>query len=149
MKNIKIILLIIVILLLAGLGYFVLIKNKTSQEEVQPSKTLSLLLPEMNEGGGLSITVTPIDFSFEKPVQFKIAFETHQGDLNFDLTKISYLLDDKNNKYIPVSWEGGTGGHHLSGTLVFPEIPNNTKQIKLFIKNVYDIESRQFLWNLK
>ena len=146
MKNIKIILLIIVILFFAGFGYFVLLKNKPFQGQLQP---LIILGPQVNDEGGVSIEVTPIDFSLSKPVQLKITFNTHQGNLDFDLTKISYLLDDKNNKYIPVSWEGGSGGHHLSGVLVFPAINKDAKTMKFVIENVYNAEKREFFWEIE
>lgn len=146
MKNIKAILLIIAVLLLAGLGYFALLKNRTPQEQVQPSTTLE---PRVNNEGGVSVEATPVDFSFLTPVKLKIAFTTHQGDLDFDLTKISYLLDDKNNKYTPASWDGGSGGHHLSGTLSFSGVIKGAKTIKFVIENVYNIEKREFIWEIK
>ena len=70
-------------------------------------------------------------------------------DLDFDLTKISYLLDDKNNKYVPASWDGGSGGHHLSGTLYFSEPIKAAKTIKFVIENVYNVEKRAFIWEIK
>ena len=146
MKEVKAILLIIVVLLLAGLGYFVLLKNKPLQEQVQPP---TILEPRVNDEGGLSIEATPVDFSFSTPVKLKIDFTTHQGDLKFDLTKISYLLDDKNNKYVPASWDGGSGGHHLSGTLYFSEPIKDAKTIKFVIENVYNVEKRAFIWEIK
>lgn len=134
---------ILVLIILLSVSFF------TIKDRAQNNLKILSLLPVTNEGGGLSITVTPIDFSFEKPVQFKVALETHQGDLNFNLMQRALLFDEKNNQYLPTEWQGGSGGHHLSGTLVFPKITNNAKQIKLIIKDVYNIESRQFLWNLE
>ncbi len=140
MKNIKIILLIIIVLFLAGIGYFAF--NNGSN---QPAASLE---PQVKDEGGVSIEVAPMDFSFSKPVKLKISFTTHQGNLDFDMTKISYLIDDKNNKYIPNSWDGGTGGHHLSGTLYFSEPVKNTKTMKLVIENVYGVEKREFFWEI-
>lgn len=143
-KSISAIVLVFILLI-----SFFIIKNKQSIISNSNSNQVINLSAKENSAGGLDIKVEPIDFSFSKPVQLKIIFDTHQGDLDFDITKISYLLDDKNNKYIPSSWQGGSGGHHLSGTLVFPKITNNAKQIKLIIKDVYNIELREFLWNLE
>jgi len=144
MKNTKIVLLIIfVILILAGFVYFALFKKQLSVEN------LTDLGPQVNDEGGVSAEVTPIDFSFSTPVKLKIDFTTHQGNLDFDMTKISYLLDDKNNKYIPASWDGGSGGHHLSGTLSFSEPIKDTKTIKFTIENVYNVEKREFFWQVK
>ncbi len=144
MKNTKIVLLIIVIILiLAGFFYFTLFKKQPSAENSTG------LAPQVKDEGGVSIEVAPIDFSFSTPVKLKVDFTTHQGNLDFDITKISYLLDDKNNKYIPVSWEGGSGGHHLSGALSFSEPIKDTKTIKFVIENVYNVEKREFLWEIK
>ena len=141
MKNVIIIILVAAILLLSGFLFFTLSKNKT-----QPSIALGL---KVNEGGGLSIEAVPIDFSASKPVKLQIDFTTHQGDLNFDLTKISYLLDDKNNKYVPVSWDGGNGGHHLSGALLFSKPIRDTKTMIFIIENVYNVEKREFIWEIE
>ena len=65
------------------------------------------------------------------------------------MTKISYLLDDKNNKYTPASWDGGSGGHHLEGTLYFSEPIGNAKIMKFVIESVYNIEKREFFWEIK
>lgn len=101
-----------------------------------------------NEGGGLSIEVTPVDFSFGKEVNFKIGFNTHQGDLDFDLTKLSVLRDDKNNEYLPISWEGGSSGHHIEGNILFPALKDGSKELKLVIKDIYGVKEREFFWQL-
>jgi len=106
------------------------------------------LLTKSNEEGGLAIDATPIDFSFGKQVKFEIAFTTHQGDLNFDLTQQAVLVDNFGNNYLPLEWQGGQGGHHLSGTLIFPQPKDGIKQFKLIIKDVYNISERVFEWNL-
>ena len=82
--------------------------------------------PQINEEGGVSAEVAPTGFELSNP-QFKITFTAHQGDLNFDLTKNAVLIDDKNNQYKPISWTGGSGGHHLAGQLIFPAIAKNIK----------------------
>lgn len=122
-------------------------KNPLSADLIQ-EKTPVLAVKTNNENG-LSIEATPIDFFLEKPIQIEIKFTTHQGDLNFDLTKNAVLIDDKNQQYLPLTWSGGNGGHHLSGTLVFPTISKETKNIKLIINNVYNIKERIFEWNLE
>lgn len=141
MKSVIIIILVVAVLVFAGFAYFTLQKNK-----IQPSITLS---SRVNEGGGLSIEVTPIDFSLLKPVKLQISFTTHQGNLDFDLTKISYMTDDKGKKYFPERWEGGSGGHHLAGTLYFSSPINDTKTMEFTIENIYNVEKREFLWQIK
>jgi hypothetical protein len=69
--------------------------------------------------------------------------------LDFDVSKISVLEDDKGNEYAPISWEGSApGGHHRSGTLTFPELNGETTYIKLIIKDVYGVPERVFIWEL-
>jgi len=82
-------------------------------------------------------------------MKFDVSMNTHQGSLDLDLTKISFLEDDKGNMYQPLSWEGSPpGGHHRSGTLGFPRLREKTKFIKLIIKSVYDVPERVFKWEL-
>lgn len=120
---------------------FVWIKNTDTKEEI-------LLLPKADAQGGVSIEVEPLDFSFNKPVRFKISFDTHSGDLDFDLTKQALLIDDRNNQYLPLEWQGGRGGHHLSGTLIFSSLSANVKTLKLKIFDIYGIKEREFFWEL-
>jgi hypothetical protein len=105
------------------------------------------LSAKINSESFVSIEVKPNDFSLDKTVRFDVSINTHQGSLDFDLTKISYLEDDKGNIYQPLSWEGSPpGGHHRSGTLSFPRLSEKTKFIKLTIKNVYNVPERIFKW---
>ncbi len=107
------------------------------------------LSTKINSENFVSIEIKPIDFSFNKPIKFDVSMNTHQGSLDSDLTKISFLEDDKGNIYQPLSWEGSPpGGHHRSGTLSFPRLSEKTKFIKLIIKNVYDVPERVFKWEL-
>lgn len=116
-----------------------------------PSKELELgnSLPQrINNEGGLSVEVRPIDFSFGGRSQFEVFLNTHQGDLDFDLNEKAFLIDEKDNQYLPLEWQGGRGGHHISGVLVFPAVAE-AKKIKLIISDVYNIKEREFLWDLE
>ncbi|MDO8742977.1 MAG: hypothetical protein Q7J30_00200, partial [Candidatus Azambacteria bacterium] len=67
--------------------------------------------------------------------------------LDFDLTKISILEDDKGGQYQPIDWQGaGPGGHHVSGILIFPKLNKGIKSIKLTIQ---DSLPRIFEWKIK
>jgi hypothetical protein len=118
--------------------------------ELSRSQSQSIIpLPaKIDDQAGLSIEITPFDFSFDKPARFKILLNTHQGDLDFDLTRQSILIDDQGREYKPIEWQGGTGGHHLSGTLIFPFV-KKTSNFKLIISDVYDVPAREFLWDLE
>ena len=138
----KIIFLIIILAVIGASAYFALF-NKSGND-----KNAIALQPQINEEGGVSAEVAPTGFELSNP-QFKITFTAHQGDLNFDLTKNAVLIDDKNNQYKPISWTGGSGGHHLAGQLIFPAIAKNIKTIELVIKDVYGVKERKFFWDLK
>lgn len=132
--------------------------SSTPVEEPPPTKESaptkekggkSNLPTKTNDENSVTIEVKPIDLSVGKPAKFDVAITTHQGSLDFDLTKISFLEDDKGNLYQAVSWEGSPpGGHHRSGTLSFPKFKEKTKFIKLTIKKVNNVPERVFEWNL-
>lgn len=129
---------------------FFLASCKTTNVTPVTDATAEFDLPaKTNSENSVSIEVKPIEFSYEKPVKFDITIDTHQGSLDFDLTKISVLEDDKGNFYNPLGWEGSPpGDHHRSGILSFPKLSERTKFIKLTLKNVYDVPERVFEWSL-
>lgn len=162
-KNLKKITIVVAVIVLF-ISFFG-VKNWSKNKSVQNSRAISnsvinnlqmtgfeqtISLPtKSNDSGGLSIEATPIDFSFDQPVQFEIVLITHQGDLDFDLNQQSVLVDDLGNTYLPLEWQGGRGGHHLSGTLIFPQPKEGIKQFKLVIKDIYNVGERIFEWNLE
>ena len=111
---------------------------------VQPTNLPS----QSNSEGNLSIEITPVNFSFTEPLKFQVALNTHQGNLDFDLTKQAFLIDNQNKNYQPLEWRGDRGGHHLSGTLIFPPLKEGIKQFRLVIKDIYNVSERIFEWNL-
>ncbi|MEW6410331.1 MAG: hypothetical protein AB1488_09530 [Nitrospirota bacterium] len=129
---------------------FFLVSFKTTGLTVVADAVAEIDLPaKINRENLVSITVKPIKFSYNKTIEFHIKIDTHQGSLDFDLTQISLLEDDKGNIYKPSSWEGSPpGGHHRSGMLRFPKLSEKTKFIKLIIKDVYDVPERLFKWDL-
>lgn len=117
---------------------------------VAEERATEIDLPEIvKDAGSVKVSVKPVDFSLDSPVTFKISFDTHSVDLDFDLTKISLLEDGNGNRYEPSEWKGSaSGGHHRSGTLVFPILKGNPKSIKLIIKGVSSTPERVFEWSL-
>lgn len=108
-----------------------------------------VLEPLVNDQNSVTVEVEPLDIKMDEPVRFRVSFNTHQGDLNFDLTQISLLEDDQGNTIQPLRWEGSPpGGHHRKGILVFPELKAQTKWIKLTVRDVYDVPERVFEWKL-
>lgn len=97
--------------------------------------------------GEITVEVAPVKLSRGDKVVFRVLLDTHSVELNYDLKNLAVLSDDKGREYKPVSWNGEVGGHHLSGTLVFPPLSRNVKSIRLTIKGVANIE-RTFVWSL-
>ncbi len=142
---------IVVILSIAIVSFsFFLASFETANLVAAADDVIELdLSTKINSENFVSIEIKPIDFSFNKPLKFDVSMNTHQGSLDSDLTKISFLEDDKGNIYQPLSWEGSPpGGHHRSGTLSFPRLSEKTRFIKLIIKNVYNVPERVFKWKL-
>lgn len=130
---------------------FLLASCKTADVTAVADDAVEFDLPaKINNENFVAIEVKPIKFSYNKTdVKFDIIIDTHQGSLDFDLTKISVLEDDKGNFYNPLGWEGSPpGDHHRSGILSFPKLSERTKFIKLTLKNVYDVPERVFEWSL-
>lgn len=135
---------IIVLSLLVISTTFFLSGKPKNQPEPKFIKDFPVMV---NEQAGISFEVKPLDFNFNEQVKFEIKIDTHSGSLDFDLVKISFLEDDKGNKYQPLDWEGSSpGGHHRSGILIFPKINSQTKKINLIIQ---DVSPRFFEWDLK
>lgn len=106
------------------------------------------LAAAVNNQNTLTIEVKPVGFALGEPVKFSVKLDTHQGALNYDLTKISILYDSGGNTYAPLSWDGpAMSGHHISGTLNFPAIKRDATGMKLVIRNIYNVPERTFSWS--
>lgn len=108
-----------------------------------PKKDLG---PRTDSQAEVDITVKPVVLEVGKEAVFEIVFDTHTVPLDFDLAEVSKLADGEGNVYQPISWSGGSGGHHLSGTLSFPPIPK-TKFIEFTLSGINNID-RNFRWDL-
>ena len=133
MKN-KIILLLVPITILASTAaYFLIGRNNAKEGDFSPS---SVSETKTSDIGGVLFEIALLDFAPENPLRFDVKIDTHSGSLDFDLAKISFLEDDKGNKYEPLEWQGPSpGGHHLEGVLIFPIINKEAKKIKLTIQD--------------
>lgn len=69
----------------------------------------------------VTIKVTPIEIGKDAQAwKFNIVLDTHSVELDQNLIQIATLVDDKENVYTPIVWEGsGPGGHHREGILIF------------------------------
>ncbi|HEC61490.1 MAG TPA: hypothetical protein ENI27_04480 [bacterium] len=127
-----------------------LLVSVRAETETNPNPDRSLELgPLVNDENAVTIEVSPLEFDFNEPVQFQIGINTHQGDLNFDLTAISLLEDNQGNILEPIGWDGSpSGGHHRSGVLTFPRLSEGAQWIRLTIRDVFDVPERIFEWKL-
>ncbi len=141
MRKIVILLLTVLVLIFFGLAI------KSNNSSVKPeNKTPRIFQTQTNSEGEVTVEVTPISLS-DKDVAFKIILNTHSVALDKDLGDISILLDDRGKEYQAISWDGGTGGHHLEGVLIFPPISSKSKSATLIIKSINNID-REFLFPL-
>lgn len=108
-------------------------------------------LPARTDGRNMvTVQVQPEDIVPGQPLRFKISLNTHVVELNYDLAAISTLTDGQGRTLKPTAWEGaGPGGHHRSGTLVFPALGPDAASLRLVIKGVADVPERVFEWSLK
>ena len=155
MKNKIIWLVILIVIATAALLALVLVKRQTKTAGPPSSNQTNSVANQsspwparVNEGGGLTIEAQPLKLAVGQPTEFMLYFNTHQGNLELDLTRQAALIDDLGNQYQPVSWTGGSGGHHLSGKLIFPPLQGSPRQLKLTLSNVYEVLSREFVWDL-
>jgi len=103
-----------------------------------------LFAQQTNIGGGVTVTVTPIDRS---DWSFEISLDTHSADINEDLTKAAVLMDENGNEHKPIEWLGDPpGGHHRSGTLRFGGIAPQPQSFALLIRQTGGVDERRFEW---
>lgn len=139
----KLSIIIILILLVLGSVIIVFTKNK-SQKPILPVsyKTKS------DDQGGVIIEVTPEKLGINEPQNiFEVKLNTHSVDLAFDFTKVMVLVDDLDNSYPALKWEGGQGGHHLTGKVIFPKLKTGVQKVILKMTQIGGME-RSFSWDL-
>lgn len=116
-------------------------------QQVQQQVVSKAFPTQTDSRGEVEIEVTPKVLEIGKEASFQVTFNTHSVELDKDLTKVSKLIDDQGNQYEAVSWSGGTGGHHLSGDLIFPKISDQAKSAELLISGIGGVD-RKFKWEL-
>lgn len=138
------IILILTMLTLTGFWVWTVMgQSQTQKSRVQEK----LLTKQSDERGGVTVAAEPIFLEAGKEASFKIVLDTHNVELDYDLLKVSTLSDEKGNSFKPLSWSGGSGGHHLKGDLVFPAFPAKAKLVQLLIAGISGFD-RRFIWNL-
>lgn len=109
-------------------------------------------LPEQTtQANGVSVSVAPTDVSpGAKTWTFKMALNTHSGDLSDDLTRTVKLVDSAGKEQPPLAWEGAAaGGHHRSGVLRFKPLSPRPDALQLRMVRPGEAAPRTFRWTLK
>ena len=102
-----------------------------------------------NEGGNVTVSITPLFLKPGLPASFDVAFETHSVDLPFDVVNIATLTDNTGALYTPL-WDGSPpGGHHRKGTLRFIPDLSTATTLTLTFWDIAGIPTRTFSWEVK
>ena len=135
-------------LLAAALTFFVFDFKPESQSDIQTKENETIILDSQTESAGdVQVSATPI---INEYLKFEMVFDTHSGDLNYDLVSISQLKDKDENIYQPLAWEGDKpGGHHREGTLNFGP-SSDISMLPVIILEINGIreENLIFKWDL-
>ncbi len=144
-------LIIVILVVLVSTGVVVVARNTRSEKTPEPQpieqNVQKNFSAKSDSQGEVAVEVTPKILEVGKEAIFQVTLNTHSVELDKDLSKISKLKDDLGNEYVPVSWSGGTGGHHLSGDLTFPKIASQAKSVTLTVSEIGGFE-RTFQWEL-
>lgn len=104
---------------------------------------------QSNNAKGVRVEVLPVQLALGEVARFEVRMNTHTVPLVQDLKTSAVLRDDQGHEYRPVAWEGSApGGHHRSGTLIFPKLEGPAASVTLTIQNVAGIPAREFSWQL-
>lgn len=100
------------------------------------------------------MVVTPVNLVDPgETLDFDVVLDTHSVDLSMDLAPLTTLTTDNGRLVPPSQWDAPSGGHHLSGKLIFPAtvdgqpVLEGAKKLTLTIKNL-DAPERIFSWDL-
>lgn len=114
---------------------------------------------QKNQAGNVTIEVTwEANQASKDSLRFAVVMDTHSVDLDkYDMAKLATLRTDRGGQAAPTTWEGPPGGgHHRTGTLVFPAaeggkplIGPDTKYVEVTIRDIANVKERVLRWNLE
>lgn len=111
-----------------------------------PAAAQEALEAQVNNEGSVSVRVTPLDLSADRPWRFEVQLNTHSVALVQDMASSAVLVADDGREVPPTQWDGDPpGGHHRSGTLVFSPQGPGQDSITLKIRGVA-VPERVFVW---
>jgi hypothetical protein len=91
------------------------------------------------------------------PLSFSVVMDTHSVNLDgYDLGMLAVLRNDRGQEVSPELWDAPPGGHHRSGTLLFPSsdsagnpiVGPEVKALELLIRDVAGVEERALRWEV-
>lgn len=124
-------------------------KPEQENDTTQSSHSDQNLSLQESDENNVVIVVKPKVISEGKKTQFEIQLNTHSVNLDFDLEKISKLIDENGNEYTDSTWEGSPpGGHHRNGVLTFDTPMVQTKTLRLIMIDESSIKERTFEWKI-
>lgn len=150
---------IIIIFSILGVILLFLILNKSNggSSNSSNSTTLSKKLdtmtsnksykPQEKSFGLVDIEITPSHITNGDPIKFDVSLNTHSIELDYDFKEIATLTDDNRNTYEVKNWDGGSGGHHLRGTLEFEDLKTSASKLSLELSGI-DGEDNTYTWQL-
>jgi hypothetical protein len=142
-----------IVVVLVGGALWIWNTNRSAYTNIAPATTTSAGATQTNEGGQVTIAVTWQGSNIQ--TVFKVAIDTHAVDLDgYDLKQLAVLRINGGQEIQPISWEAPKGGHHRSGTLIFPAtdaagqplIASSARTIELVIRDVAGVPERVFTW---
>lgn len=129
--------------------------GKANTTALQAGKVAGVGGTQISEAGQVTVEVRwdgrTVEQNDTEILTLQVAMNTHTVELNYDLTRLAALRNDRGEELHPKSWKAPTGGHHVSGQLAF-EIPEgflaNSDRLELVIQDVGGVPERLFRWKL-
>lgn len=121
----------------------------------EPAQTGGGDLTRTDQQGAVTVEVTPLNLDASADtLEFDVVLDTHSVELSMDLASLATLTTETGLTVPAARWDAPSGGHHVSGKLIFPatkdgkSILEGASKLTLAILNV-DAASRVFEWELK
>jgi hypothetical protein len=149
----KVLLVVGIVFLLSGVLFFARGKRSLiggldgwlADNPSSSSRKNLVLETQTGSEGDVTVEVTPKGIT-SAGIDFDVKFTTHSVDLDFNLVERSSLVSASGEKLKPISWDGGQGGHHLSGRLKFPPFSRELKSMRLVLTDNLLVKERAFEW---
>lgn len=117
--------------------------------EFPTSSPVQSIAQQESDENNVVIVIKPEVLRVYETPRFEIEFSTHSVNLDFEVSQISKIADDKGNEYKNSVWEGSPpGGHHRTGILTFNETLKESSGIQLIMQDDTGIGKRIFKWKI-